>query len=156
VYQAAGNRLNTAVIKTIRATSNSAGMIQVFFYPKTGLYDPYSGSIAAIEVRELMTADTLEGLQNTIAAVSNRSNVSLDLSTEVFPNPSSSGFNVRMTSSLKTEALLNIVDNAGSVIYSRRINAGTYYQVGQNLKPGLYYITVRQGVQSKTMKVVKQ
>ncbi|WP_343306759.1 Ig-like domain-containing protein [Chitinophaga niabensis] len=156
VYQAAGNRLNTAVIRSIRATANSSGMIQVFFYPKTGLYDPYSGSIAAIEVRDLMTTDTLESLQNTIAATSNKPNVSLNFTTEVFPNPSSNGFNVRMTSSLKTEAMLNIVDNAGSIIYSRRINAGTYYQVGQDLKPGLYYINVSQGVQSKTMKVVKQ
>lgn len=158
VYQAAGNRLNTAVIRSIRATANSAGMIQVFFYPKTGLYDPYSGSIAAIEVRELMTADSLEGFQNGIAAVSNKLNTpaKLDFTTEVFPNPSTNGFNVRITSSLKTEATLIIIDNAGSVIYSRRINAGTYYQVGQNLKPGLYYINVKQGVQSKTMKVVKQ
>ncbi|MRG45309.1 T9SS type A sorting domain-containing protein [Chitinophaga sp. SYP-B3965] len=156
VYQAAGNRLNTAVIKTIRATANSAGLITVTFYPKTGLYDPYSGSIAAIEVRTLMTADSLESLQNGIAAVGNKLNVSLDFSTEVFPNPSSSGFNVRMTSSSQAAATLIIVDNAGSVIYSRRINAGTYYQVGQDLKPGLYYINVSQGGQSKTMKVVKQ
>ena len=161
VYQAAGNRLNTAVIRTIRATANSAGMIQVFFYPKTGLYDPYSGSIAAIEVRTLTPADSLESLngnQNMIAAAGNKLNTrgNLNFTTEVFPNPSNNAFNVRMTSSSKAPTVLMIVNNAGSIIYSTKINAGTYYQLGQDLKPGIYYIHIHQGTQSKTMKVVKQ
>jgi hypothetical protein len=64
-------------------------------------------------------------------------------------------FNIKLTSSSKASALLIIVNNAGSIIYSTRINAGTYYQLGQDLKPGIYYINIRQGAQSKTMKVVK-
>lgn len=157
-YQAAGNRLNTAVIRTIRARANSAGLITVTFYPKTGLYDPYSGSIAGIEVRTLTPADSLQSVQNTIALAGNKLNTpgSLDFTTDVYPNPSGSMFNVKMTSSSNAPALLTIVNNAGSIIYSARINAGTYYQVGQNIKPGIYYIKISQGSQSKTMKVVKQ
>ncbi|WP_177192098.1 Ig-like domain-containing protein [Chitinophaga arvensicola] len=161
VYQAAGNRLNTAVIRTIRAQANSAGQILVFFYPKTGLYDPYSGSIAAIEVRTISPADSLQSLtenQNRMAVAENKFNSSskLDFTTDVYPNPSSSTFNVKMTSPSKTPALLMIVNNAGSVIYSTKINAGTNYQVGGHMKPGVYYIKISQGTQSKTMKVVKQ
>jgi hypothetical protein len=160
IYQAAGNKLNTAVIKTIRAKADNAGMIQVVFYPKTGLYDPYSGSVAAIEVRTLPPGDTLQSVtanQNMIAVVSNRLNTdgNLDFATEIYPNPSNSVFNMKMTSSSKAPALLTIVNNAGSIIYSTRINAGVYYQLGQDLKPGIYYINIRQGTQSKTMKVVK-
>ncbi|SDG27269.1 Ig-like domain-containing protein [Chitinophaga filiformis] len=161
VYQAAGNKLNTAVIKTIRAKADNAGLIQVFFYPKKGLYDPYSGSIAAIEVRTLQPGDTLQNAaanQNIIAAVNNKpdTHVNLDFTTDVYPNPSGNVFNVKMTSSSKAPALLIIVNNAGNIIYSTRIIAGTYYQLGQNLKPGIYYINIRQGDQSKTMKVVKR
>lgn len=161
VYQAAGNRLNTAVIKTIRARANSAGLIQVFFYPKTGLYDPYSGSIAAIEVRTLPPGDTLQSLsenQNTMAVADNKviGRKDLDFTAQVYPNPSNGVFNLKMASSSKAPALLVIVNNAGNVIYSTKINAGTYYQVGQNLKPGIYYISISQGTQHKTMKVVKQ
>ena len=161
IYQAAGNKLNTAVIETIRAKADSTGMIQVYFYPKKGLYDPYSGSIAAIEVRNLAPGDTLHAMAtkpNTLAAVSNNLNTSgnLDFTTEVFPNPSSGVFNIKMTSSSKAPALLVIVNNAGNIMYSTRIYAGSTYQLGQGLKPGIYYIKIRQGAQSKTSKVVKQ
>jgi uncharacterized protein YjdB len=161
VYQAAGNRLNTAVIKTIRAKANSAGLIQVFFYPKTGLYDPYSGSVAAIEVRSLSPADSLESLsenQNRMALVSNKLNApgKLDFTTTIYPNPSNNVFNVSMTAASKAPALLMIINNAGNVIYSTKINTGIYYQIGQNLTPGIYYIHISQGTQHKTMKVVKQ
>ncbi|SKD00934.1 Por secretion system C-terminal sorting domain-containing protein [Chitinophaga ginsengisegetis] len=161
IYQAAGNRLNTAVIRTIRATANSTGLITVMFYPKTGLYDPYSGSIAAIEVRTLTAADSLESItenQNSISVMDNKLNNhgKLDFTTEVYPNPSGGVFNVKMTSSSKAPALLIIVNNTGNIIYSAKINTGAYYQVGQNLQPGIYYINISQGPQSKTMKVVKQ
>lgn len=162
VYQAAGNKLNTAVVRTIRATANSAGLIQVFFYPKTGLYDPYSGSIAAVEVRTLTPADSLESLngnENGVAAViSNKVTTrnDLDFTTQVYPNPSIGAFNVKMTSASKAPALLIIVNNAGSIIYSARIYAGETHQVGQELKAGIYYINIKQGLQSKTTKVVKQ
>jgi uncharacterized protein YjdB len=160
IYQAAGNKLNTAVIKNIRAKADNAGLIQVFFYPKKGLYDPYSGSVAGIEVRTLQPGDTLQSAtanQNMIAVVSNKLNTrdNLDFTTEIYPNPSGNVFNIKMTSSSKAPALLFIVNNAGSIIYSARINAGAYYQIGQNLKPGIYYINIKQGTQSKTMKVVK-
>jgi hypothetical protein len=162
IYQAAGNKLNTAVIRTIRAKANSAGLIQVTFYPKTGQYDPYSGSIAAIEVRTITPGEELVNMtegQSRIAApgiIKAGTNDDLDFATEVYPNPSASGFNVKMTSSSKMPATLIIVDNAGGVLYSGRINSGVRYQVGQQLKAGVYYINIRQGAQNKTMKVVKQ
>gem|GEM_PF-1140563 len=161
IYQAAGNKLNTAVIKTIRAKADNAGLIQVFFYPKKGLYDPYSGSIAAIEVWNLTPGDTLQSMtanQSMMAVAGSKLSTGgkLDFTTDLFPNPSNGVFNVRMTSSSKAPALLVIVNNAGSIVYSTRVNAGKYYQLGQNLKPGIYYISIKQGAQSKTMKVVKQ
>lgn len=162
IYQAAGNKLNTAVIRTIRARANSAGLITVTFYPKTGMYDPYSGSIAAVEVRTIPPAESQESLvggQSRIAApgiIKGGESDDLDFTTEVYPNPSAAGFNVKMTSSSKMPATLIIVDNAGGVLYSGRINSGVRYQVGQQLKAGVYYINIRQGAQHKTMKVVKQ
>jgi hypothetical protein len=160
IYQAAGNKLNTAVIKTIRAKADNTGLIMVFFYPKKGLYDPYSGSVAAIEVRTTTPGDTLQSAtanQNMMAGVSSQLDTSgnLDLTTEVFPNPSNGVFSIKMTSSSKAPGLLVIVNNAGSLVYSTRINAGVYYQFGERLKPGVYYIRIRQGDRSKTMKVVK-
>nr|WP_295863700.1 Ig-like domain-containing protein [uncultured Chitinophaga sp.] len=158
VYQAAGNKLNTAVVKTIRAKADNAGLIQVFFYPRKGLYDPYSGSIAAIEVRTLTPGDTLQSLSMNKTSTAGSTRIphgTLDFTTEVFPNPSGNVFNVKMTSSSKAPALLNIINNAGNVVYSTQINAGIYYQLGQQLKPGIYYLHIRQGIQSKTMKVEK-
>jgi hypothetical protein len=112
-------------------------------------------------VRTLQPGDTLQSMtanQNMIAVVSNKLNTrgNLDFTTQLYPNPSSGVFNVKMTSSSKAPALLIIVNSAGSIVYSTRINAGTYYQLGQDLKPGIYYISIKQGAQSKTMKVVKQ
>lgn len=162
IYQAAGNKLNTAVTRTIRARANSAGLITVTFYPKTGMYDPYSGSIAGIEVRSIPPAESQQNLvggQSRIAQpgiVKANDSDALVFATEVYPNPSATGFNVRMLSPSKAPAVLIIVDNAGTVIHSEKINNGERYQVGQNLKAGVYYINIRQGHQNKTMKVVKQ
>ncbi|MGN7823635.1 Ig-like domain-containing protein [Chitinophaga sp. 22536] len=160
VYQAAGNKLNTAITRTIRAKADASGLIMVFFYPKKGLYDPYSGAIAAIEVRTTSPGDTLQSLTaNTTMVAPGGGKLNphseLDFTTEVYPNPSSSVFNVRMTSSAKTPALLTIVNNAGNIIYTTRINTGEYYQVGQQLDPGIYYINIRQGTKTKMIKVVK-
>jgi uncharacterized protein YjdB len=158
IYQAAGNKLNSVVIKTIRAKADNAGLIQVYFYPKKGLYDPHSGAVAAVDVRTLTPGDSLQNVTanpNTTAVVNNKLNThgKLDFTIEIYPNPSSSVFNIRMTSASKAPALLTIVNNAGSIIYSTNIN--TSLQLGQDLKPGIYYINIRQGAQSKTMKVVK-
>ncbi|MBC9909715.1 Ig-like domain-containing protein [Chitinophaga varians] len=160
IYQAAGNKLNTAVVKTIRAKTDSTGMILVFFYPKKGLYDPYSGSIAAIEVRTLPPGGALQSVtdnQSMTAVAGNKipAHSLLNFTAEVSPNPSDGVFNVKMSSSSKAPAWLVIVNNAGNVVYTTSINAGEYYQIGQQLKPGVYYINIRQGTQSKTLKVVK-
>lgn len=161
IYQAAGNKLNTAVIKTIRAKTDANGLIMVFFYPKKGLYDPYSGSIAAIEVRTTTPGDTLQSLNtnpNTMVLANSKLNTQgkVDFTTTVYPNPSSSVFNVRVAATSKAPVLLMMMNNSGNVIYSTKINSGINYQLGQNLTPGIYYIHISQGTQSKTMKVVKQ
>ncbi|MBO9733072.1 MAG: Ig-like domain-containing protein [Chitinophaga sp.] len=161
IYQAAGNKLNTVVIKTIRAKTDNNGLIQVWFYPKKGLYDPYSGAIAAIEVRNTSPGDTLQSLSqtsNTMMLADNKSNKQskIDFTTAIYPNPSSSAFNVKVTATSKAPALLTIFNNAGNVVYTTKISSSTNYQVGQNLAPGIYYIRISQGTQIKTMKVVKQ
>ena len=48
-YQAAGNKLNTVITRTLEAKADNTGVITVVFAPKVGTNDPYMASIAALE-----------------------------------------------------------------------------------------------------------
>ena len=74
----------------------------------------------------------------------------------VWPNPSSAGFKLEVQSSSNENAVLSIFDSNGRLVSN--VNAGSQQTIffGENLKPGIYLVVVRQGNNSNTFKVIKK
>ena len=155
-YQAAGNVLNKAVVRTITARSDANGLIMVFFYPKTGTYDPYSASLAALEVRTIPAQSLQSVITRTATSGADEAGLTTHFTTAVYPNPTEKGFTVKITSPSAAPWKLTVADNGGRQVYTATVYAGKVYQIGETLKAGIYHLTVQQGTQRKTTKVVKQ
>jgi hypothetical protein len=70
----------------------------------------------------------------------------------VFPNPSSGSFQVIMNNSdIIGGAVMNIVDTKGTIVLQKPVEVKTginMYLVNQELSPGIYYISVKNGNKS--------
>jgi len=76
----------------------------------------------------------------------------------VYPNPSTNYFTVDIASfNSKENISLRIIDIAGRVVEVRSNLAGNQtLKIGSNLKAGLYVAEVRQGSETKQIKILKQ
>jgi hypothetical protein len=77
------------------------------------------------------------------------------MNVKVFPNPSTSNFNLQLLSSDNAQARVNVMDAQGRFIKTMSVNANQTISLGSELKAGTYFIEVRQGKEVKTTKVVK-
>lgn len=73
----------------------------------------------------------------------------------VFPNPSSGSFQVIMNNSeMEGAASLTIIDTKGNKVLTKPINVNSginMYVIQEDLAPGIYYISVENGVHSTTV-----
>ena len=74
---------------------------------------------------------------------------------QLFPNPSTTGFNLKVMSSSKEMTTVKIVDLQGRVVKTFLSNPSNEKLIGQDLKAGFYLIEVSQGVDKKTIRAVK-
>jgi hypothetical protein len=75
---------------------------------------------------------------------------------KVTPNPTSSHFDLIVTSSNKSPVILKIADLSGrSVAGEQKISPNSFVRLGQSWNAGTYFIEVMQGNQKKVVKVVK-
>ena len=75
---------------------------------------------------------------------------------KVLPNPSSQYFNVEIESAANEKIEVNLYDINGRFISKLNAVKNQTYKFGNDLRPGVYMIEVRQGQQRKTVKLVKQ
>jgi hypothetical protein len=73
----------------------------------------------------------------------------------VYPNPFSSTFNV--ATSFEGEVNIKVIDNIGKLIEQFDIEAGELEskEFGQEYIPGMYHVSITQGMNAKNFKVVK-
>jgi hypothetical protein len=76
----------------------------------------------------------------------------------VFPNPTNSSFNITMPANNKFDKIsLKVTDIAGTQIEQRQnLLPGKIIQLGSEYKAGTYFVELRQGMNVKVIKVVKQ
>jgi hypothetical protein len=73
-----------------------------------------------------------------------------------YPNPTSAGFNVKLTNSRRTEKILmRVTDAYGRTIETRTIVSTQNITFGQLYRPGVYYLTIMQGGQHREIKLIK-
>jgi uncharacterized repeat protein (TIGR03803 family) len=75
----------------------------------------------------------------------------------VSPNPSRNYFTIRVESSSYEPVQLHVIDNMGRVIEVRKgMTANSTLFIGQNFRPGVYYVEVLQNGKHATIMLLKQ
>jgi len=77
------------------------------------------------------------------------------MSVKVFPNPSTTNFNVQVITAGNEEVSVRVLDIQGRFIKSVKVASGRTLNIGSELKAGAYFIEVRQGREVKTTRVLK-
>lgn len=73
-----------------------------------------------------------------------------------YPNPTSSNFNLKVSSGDRVNKIrMQVMDAYGRVIETRFVTGGQSISFGSVYRPGVYYLRVIQGKQSKELKLVK-
>jgi peroxiredoxin family protein len=81
--------------------------------------------------------------------------VSTSMEVKVYPNPTTSQFNVQVKSSGTEEAVVRVLDVTGRFIKSVKVSSNSNVNLGSDLKAGAYMLEVRQGKEVKTVRVMK-
>ena len=74
----------------------------------------------------------------------------------VFPNPSTSAFRVNVKSALSDIIQYRLLDATGRQLYQSTAKANETIVTGEWLKAGIYLLEIRQGKETKTLRLVKQ
>jgi hypothetical protein len=74
-------------------------------------------------------------------------------SIDVYPNPAKGEvIKFKMPDNLPSESLISITNSKGELVFERKVNdSSAELKIGANLKPGFYYMLIRNGEQ-KTVK----
>jgi uncharacterized protein YfaS (alpha-2-macroglobulin family) len=75
---------------------------------------------------------------------------------KVMPNPSRQYFSIQITSTSGEKVEANLFDVNGQLISKLNTVKNQTLRFGDNLKPGVYIVEIRQGEQRKTISVIKQ
>jgi len=81
--------------------------------------------------------------------------LSKEMLLKVFPNPTTSNFNLQVVTAGKEEVTARVLDMQGRFIKSVVIAPNRTINIGSELKAGAYFIEVRQGKEVKTTRVIK-
>jgi uncharacterized repeat protein (TIGR02543 family) len=82
-------------------------------------------------------------------------NLPTSMEVNVYPNPTTSQFNVQVKSSSTEEAVVRILDFTGRFIKSVKVSSNSNISFGSDLKAGAYMLEVKQGKDVKMIRVVK-
>jgi hypothetical protein len=74
---------------------------------------------------------------------------------DVYPNPTTSSFHVRLNSNSASMARLRIFDMQGRALIQKNIKANEMDQIGQELKAGSYLLEIIQDNQRINQKLIK-
>ena len=81
--------------------------------------------------------------------------VASTMEVNVYPNPTTSQFNVQVKSSSTEVAVVRVLDFTGRFIKAIKVSSNTNVNIGSDLKAGAYMLEVRQGKEVKMVRVVK-
>lgn len=79
----------------------------------------------------------------------------LTIAVNAFPNPTSSRFNVKVEPVTEELILLEVLDIYGKKVYKEKGDAYKEFHFGDNFKAGVYFLRVKQGELTSTVKLVK-
>jgi len=78
-----------------------------------------------------------------------------DMMVNVYPNPTTSQFNLQVKSSSTEAAVVRVLDITGRFIKAVKVSSNTNVNIGSDLKAGAFMLEVKQGKEVKMFRVVK-
>jgi Esterase-like activity of phytase/Secretion system C-terminal sorting domain len=75
---------------------------------------------------------------------------------KALPNPTSNSFTLQLQSDKSETAEIRVLDMQGRTVFSKRVAANSFVNFGNEFVSGIYLLEVKQGAETKTMKLVKQ
>jgi hypothetical protein len=74
----------------------------------------------------------------------------------IWPNPSNGSFNLEIQSLSGELTVFSVFDITGKLISTGKTSPKEFIRFGENLRPGMYQVTLQQGDKHKNIKVLKQ
>ena len=81
--------------------------------------------------------------------------VPTSMEVNVYPNPTTSQFNIQVKSAGTEEVVVRVLDLTGRFIKSIKVSSNSNLSLGSDLKAGAYMLEVKQGKEVKMVRVVK-
>jgi hypothetical protein len=117
--------------------------------------DPY-GNVATNSTTVTVPHDMGQFITTDAVSISEMEYLGKDLQYKVFPNPGNSHFNLNIQTSSPDRITVRISDLAGRLVESKNNLVGSQQiRIGSNLKPGVYFVQLRQGNETKKIKLIK-
>ena len=114
-----------------------------------------AGTYTIIGTDAAQAADTISVvIENSSIACEGLGEIN-QLSIRVYPNPSTTGFQVEASSPSKENISIQIIDMNGNRIIQSQMKAGQTLTIGSNLRPGSYFMKAIQGSQTTSKQMIK-
>ena len=82
--------------------------------------------------------------------------VSESFEVKVMPNPTNTNFTLTVQSGNSKDIIkMQMADMYGRIIETRTLSASQTISIGDNYRPGTYFVRVMQGVQHRELKLIK-
>jgi hypothetical protein len=143
----------TSRIITVTYTSNAAAGIGDSIRLRYTTDGCGNSAAKAQKLSNLVKAGCIPPIAKNTSRVPATIATSMEVS--VYPNPTTSQFNVQLKSTGTEEAVVRVLDVTGRFIKSVKMSSNSNVNLGSDLKAGAYMLEVRQGKEVKTVKVMK-
>jgi hypothetical protein len=136
----------------IRVIFNTAGINDSIYVQAVGT----NGCAGAKRILKLVTTGCVTRLITKAIAVEAPNSKPSPMAVTVYPNPTTSSFQLMVKSSMPVEKITaRIMDVNGRWYKTLTFSSDETIAFGQDLRAGMYLVEVRRGKEIKTMKVVK-
>ena len=78
-----------------------------------------------------------------------------NLNLSVSPNPSLNNFVLKVNTASTEKISIRVIDILGRLVEQRANASGDIIRIGDNYKPGIYYVEVMQGNNRSVIKLIK-
>jgi hypothetical protein len=115
-----------------------------------------SGNSSSSSTTVMVPHDMSDAQSNNITLAENRQDS--ELSVKVTSNPSTTYFGINIQSAGNSATIsVRLVDVTGKIWEAKNnLRPGQFIKLGERVKPGIYLLQVKQGLQSKQLTLVKQ
>lgn len=90
----------------------------------------------------------------TQARIVSTANAEEVFNVKTYPNPSATDFMININSSSRLPAVIRITNSLGQVVKTLK-TGNKNIRLGEDLKPGIYMVEIKQGENSQTIKLIK-